>query len=327
MGKRGKLFIISVILTVLLVACLAIPDLSPYDDSPSLAIPTSVAHPTPTPFPPTPQIPPPTVQNMFLQLIAKIPAENGYGYVAADEFKREIGSTDKPFIIDVRDPDELMDTGYIEGAVNIPIRILLRELDKLPGQQAKILLYSNHGNRSGLGIAALLLLGYTDVHDLAGGLSSWVHISNYPVVTGALPAPAQVLTPQPVISDQATYDMLDSFLTHLPSDYYQVEPNTVSQELDGPNPPTLVDMNLPSDDQEFGYIKGSLKILFLDFFNHVDMLPSKDSPIVIYAVGGGHSSILVMGLREMGYTQVFSLKGGIIGWHNAGLPVLIGSGN
>ncbi len=259
--------------------------------------------------------------------MAKIPASKGYGYISADDFRNAMESAEKPFVIDVRDPDELANAGYIQGAVNIPVRVLLRDLDRIPGQQSDILIYSNLGNRSGLAVAALLLLGYTNVHDLAGGFSSWVHVSNYPVVTGSPPAAPPVITPNPVISDQATYNMLDAFLTYLPDDYYQEDPTTLLKQLNSPQPPTVIDMNLPSDDHEYGFIQGSLKILFLDFFNHLDMLPSKNTPIVIYAVGGGHSSILVMGLREMGYTQVYSLKGGIIGWDNARLPVLIGPGN
>jgi rhodanese-related sulfurtransferase len=264
---------------------------------------------------------------MFNGLLESIPKTQGYGYIQADALQADLGYTDKPFLLDVRNPSEVQANGYILSAVNIPLNSLLNNLDKLPAKNANIVIYSNSGYRSGMALAALMLLGYSDVHDLAGGFSSWVNASQYPIVTGLVPAAPQVLTPQPVITDQATYNMLDSFLSTLPDNYYEVTAITLSQELISANPPTLIDMNTTSDHQAYGYIPGAKLIGFTTFFSNLNQLPPKDAPIVIYAVGGGHSSILVMGLREMGYTNVYSLQGGILAWKATNLPVQMGGGN
>lgn len=310
--------ILMVILGTLVAACAGAPTQA---GAPGV----TQAAATPTPAPTLANLlPPQQVQSLFTNFLASIPADKGYGYISAADLKADLAFTDKPFLLDVRNAPELQQSGYILGAVNISISELLNNLDKLPSQNANIVIYSNSGYRSGMAVASLSLLGYTDVHDLAGGYSSWVHASQYPVVTGIMPAAPHVLTPNPIISDQATYNMMNSFLTSLPSNYYQVDAITLSQELISNNPPTLIDMNTSSDHQQYGYIGGAKFISFSDFFNNMNELPSKDSQIVIYAVGGGHSSILVMGLREMGYTNVYSLQKGILGWKAANLPVQSG---
>jgi rhodanese-related sulfurtransferase len=267
------------------------------------------------------------VLTLFSNLMDSIQANQGYGYVQPEALKAGLASETQPFLLDVRDPGELNQDGFILGAVNIPLRTLLRNLDKLPAQDADMVIYSHDGYQSGMALVALKLLGYTNVHDLAGGFSSWVHSSKYPIVTGVEPAAPTELTPYPVITDQGIYAMLDAYLSNLPDDYYEIDPLTLSGQLSSSTPPTIIDMNTDQDHSQYGVIKGSLNIPYSDFFKHIDELPSKDTPIVIYAIGGGHSSVLLMGLREMGYTNVFNLKGGILGWKNAGLPVETGSGN
>ncbi len=289
--------------------------------SPAATLASSPAAPASTP---ENTLPPQNVQSLFNGLLANIPEGKGYGYIQADALKANQAFASKLFLLDVRDPSEVKSNGYILGAVNIPLRSLLTNLDKLPAQNANIVIYSKSGNRSGMALAALMLLGYSNVHDLSGGFSSWVHASQFPIVTGLTPAAPRVLTPNPVISNQATYNMLNSFLSNLPDDYYQVDSITLSKELAGGSPPTVIDMNTASDHQQYGHIPGAVFIGFTDFFNNLDKLPSKDSPIVIYAVGGGHSSILIMGLREMGYTNVYSLQGGVLAWKAAGLPTQTG---
>jgi rhodanese-related sulfurtransferase len=75
-----------------------------------------------------------------------------------------------PFIVDVREPAEIEKTGYIAGSVNIPIRDLLKNLDKLPAQDQKIVITCASGHRGGYGMVALRLLGYTNVVNLNGGV-------------------------------------------------------------------------------------------------------------------------------------------------------------
>jgi len=63
---------------------------------------------------------------------ASVPADKGYGSVSATKLNEELADK-APFLLDVRETAEVEKDGYIEGAVNIPVRDLLNNLDKLPG--------------------------------------------------------------------------------------------------------------------------------------------------------------------------------------------------
>lgn len=49
-------------------------------------------------------------------------------------------------------------------------------------------------------------------------------------------------------------------------------------------------------------------------------IPEKDADIVLYCGGGFRSALAADALKQMGYTRVSSMDGGIRGWREAGLP-------
>ena len=52
-----------------------------------------------------------------------------------------------------------------------------------------------------------------------------------------------------------------------------------------------------------------------------DLIPDKSAAIVLYCGGGYRSVLSAANLQEMGYTQVFSMTGGIKAWRQAGYPL------
>jgi rhodanese-related sulfurtransferase len=52
-----------------------------------------------------------------------------------------------------------------------------------------------------------------------------------------------------------------------------------------------------------------------------ETIPDSGSEIVLYCGGGSRSALAAESLQRMGYTNVYSLKGGFSGWKNAGLPL------
>lgn len=257
----------------------------------------------------------------FAKLSDMLPPRSGYGVVQAATLQEELSTEPKPFILDVREPAEVETEGFIEGAINIPLRQLLKNLDKLPAMDSKIVIYDSHGHRSGMALAALRLMGFTDVRIIGGGLSGWRTGANLPLVTGSMPAEPQVLTPAPVISDQPLFDLMDGFLSNLPDDFFITSPETLAAALAGTEKPVIYDVRSPEERAEQGYIMGDVNIPFNDFFKNIDGLPDKAAPIVIYSGGGGRSAMIVMGLRQMGFTNVYNLDGGIFAWKSAELPV------
>jgi len=76
-------------------------------------------------------------------------------------------------VIDVREAEEFK-AGHIEGAVNIPIRFLVKNVAQLPKDKgAPMVIVCKSGIRAAYGTIALKLLGYTNVKDLQGGLLAW----------------------------------------------------------------------------------------------------------------------------------------------------------
>jgi rhodanese-related sulfurtransferase len=91
----------------------------------------------------------------------------------------------KPFVVDVRQPEDYA-KGFIDGAVNIPLRDLPASLGALPAIESDIVVACNSGHGSAIGMAVLQMLGYKKAKSLEGGMQAWRQAS-LPVVTGPVP--------------------------------------------------------------------------------------------------------------------------------------------
>lgn len=249
---------------------------------------------------------------------ASIPADKGYGSVSAGKLNEELADK-APFLLDVREASEIEKDGYIEGAVNIPIKSLLENLDKLPGLDDPIVIYCASGHRGGIALMTLKLMGYTNVRNLGGGLGGWKK-AELPVVTGSLPtAPVAISTP--IITDEALFTTLNDYLTTLPEGFNTVKADALATEL-AEKEPFLIDVRSQAEWDKDGYIEGATLIPFADFLTNLDQIPAdKDTRIVVYCASGHRGSMAAMALRLMGYTDVVNLGGGLNAWKAAKMPV------
>ena len=247
---------------------------------------------------------------------AGIPADKGFGSVKPSTLSEEL--VDKaPFLVDVREPAEL-ENGYIESAVNIPIRDLLQNLDKLPGLDEPIVIYCGSGHRGAFGLMALKMLGYTNVRNLGGGFGAWTK-AELPVAKDPIVAPEVISTP--IVENQALFNTLNDFLVNLPANFASVKAPDLSVELTEANAPILVDARSQGE-WDAGYIKGATLVEFPTFLDNLDKLPAdKDANIVVYCGSGHRGAIAEMAMYLMGYTNVRNLGGGFGAWKTAGLPV------
>lgn len=260
----------------------------------------------------------PDFQALFIDLVAGLPADKGYGTVKPAALSEELADK-APFLLDVREAAELEKDGYIEGAFNISVRDVLNNLDKLPDLDDPIVIYCGSGHRGGMLMAGLKFLGYTNVRNLAGGIGAWKK-AGLPVVTGSMPeAPAAISTP--IIADQPLFDLLNSYFTALPDDFYSTKSDKLAEALTGTTPPTIIDIRTAEEFAKDGYIKDAVNVPMQEIFNSLDKLPAMDAPIVVNCVSGHRGSIVVMGLRMLGYTNVVNLAGGLNAWKAANLPV------
>jgi len=256
---------------------------------------------------------------LLIEFWASTPADKGYSSVKATALNEEL-ATAAPFLVDVRETAELEANGYIEGAINLPIRTLLQNLDKLPGLDEPIVIYCASGHRGGMIMASLQMLGYTNVKNLAGGLGGWKK-AELAVEMGTLPTQPVAGTAPEV--DATRLANLNTFITNLPEGFSTVKPADLNVELTGTTIPFILDVRTV-DEFKAGFITGAVNVNINEVPANLTQLPAdKAAPIVVLCQSGHRGAIVMMYLQMMGYTNVRNLGGGMNGWINAELPVTI----
>ena len=83
----------------------------------------------------------------------------------------------------------------------------------------------------------------------------------------------------------------------------------------------ILDVRTPNEVAQ-GIIKNAVKIDFYDknFQAELDKL-DKSKPVLIYCRSGRRSGIAMSTLRDLGFSEVYNLQGGIIEWSEAGLDI------
>ena len=85
---------------------------------------------------------------------------------------------------------------------------------------------------------------------------------------------------------------------------------------------TFVDMREP-EELSLGYIKGSVFIRGDELeMQAKHLLPDKKAPLVLYCGAGIRSLLIAQTLKELGYSDVRTLAGGIEAWKEAGYEVV-----
>jgi rhodanese-related sulfurtransferase len=327
--KTYSIFALLIIFSMILGAC-ATPTSAPVQEpAPAAAQPAEPVQPAvpvkavaPTAVPPTPEpTPEPVVEvdveAMAAELIAALPADKGYGSVAAAKLNEELVEK-PPFLVDLREAEEIEKDGYIEGAIHIPVRELLKNLDKLPGMDQPIVVYCGIGHRGGFALAALTSLGYTKVRSLTGGIALWKG-AELPLVSGTIPEAKSISSPD--IYDAAVFELWDEFLSTLPQGFLVVKADKAAELLSESNAPVMIDLRTDAEVEKDGYIDGSIHIPMQSLLENLDKLPAKDTPLVLYCGIGHRGAVVLPILKMLGYEKVSSLYGGLRFWKSALMPV------
>jgi rhodanese-related sulfurtransferase len=108
----------------------------------------------------------------------------------------------------------------------------------------------------------------------------------------------------------------------------EVTPQDAKAELDAGTPAVLLDVR-EAHEWRRGYIDGALRIALDEVGDKADpamsghepaLTDNKDGRIIVYCASGVRSMLGGLTLKQLGYSNVASLAGGIDGWKMAGNP-------
>ena len=99
----------------------------------------------------------------------------------------------------------------------------------------------------------------------------------------------------------------------------RLSPAVAAERLASNEPPLVVDVRATRE-YEAKHIEGSVSIPLNHLAELADRLPT-DRPLLVHCAGGYRSSIAVSLLRQMGFTRISELAGGITAWEAAGFAV------
>ena len=204
---------------------------------------------------------------VWTDFLKNMPAD--YYTIKGDILYGQIKAGNTPFIVDVREPGEIETAGYIKGAVNIPLRTLLQNLDKLPALDKPIVVYCAIGHRGAMAMASLRLLGY-DARSLGGGFNAWAK-ANLPVETGK---PAEPVASSAAKVDALRLKDLNNYIANLPDNFDGMKDTDLLAALTSATPPTVIDVRTADEVKTSGYIKGSIFIPINELLNDMTKLPT-----------------------------------------------------
>ena len=249
------------------------------------------------------------------------------GMVAYDALRLEtlaamLAEDTPPFLLDVRQPEEVLALGHIEGAVLIPVRDLMKHLDRLPGFDTPIVVYCGSGWRCTIALPALGALGWTDVVVLKeDSYRGWV-AAGYSTVAG-LPPEAEALNA--ASPDPAMVARLDQTFGNIPEGWGAVTVEQFATELAEDPDLVVIDVRTTAEQAENGIVDSDnlIRIPLEELIRRKAEWPDdKDATVVIHAGTDHRSTIAMAMLWSYGYTNVRSLKGGLRAWTAAGYPVV-----
>lgn len=243
-----------------------------------------------------------------------------YNTIGVDALAEGLTEGQAPFLLDVRNVDEVEENGHIEGSVLIPLRELGDNYAKLPAFDTASVSYCGSGWRCTIAMTGLGALGYQEnlLSLKDGSFGGWVD-AGYAVVDG-LPPDAPVL--DAIDPDPSLALTIGEMFSSVPDGYGAIGADDLAAQL-AENPDLiLVDVRRSAEVEENGSIAGSTLITLEDMIAmKADWPADKSAPIAVYCGSGHRSTIAMTILWTYGYEDVVSLRGGFAAWKDAGFPV------
>jgi len=231
-----------------------------------------------------------------------------FGITTAEMLNTALAENPELVVIDVRTQAEVDEKGTVDAPnfLQIPLEEFVARSADLPASDASVAVYCGSGHRSTMAMTMLFAYGYNDVTSLQGGFSGWKE-AGYATVGGV-----------PTLADNYKV-MLASM-----NGYNTIKADGLLVELAEDKPPFLLDVRSAEELQENGHIEGATNIPLNELAQHLDLLPSFDTPIVAYCGSGWRATIAMTALHGLGWTNVRALKTPFADLGAAGYPIIPG---
>jgi phage shock protein E len=110
----------------------------------------------------------------------------------------------------------------------------------------------------------------------------------------------------------------DELVSEAKAETEQTDAETVHDAIGFDEGVAVLDVREP-DEFEAGHIPGAKPLpRGLLEYKVAEELPDKDARIVVHCVLGGRGSLAAESLKEMGYTNVANMEGGLSAWRGKG---------
>jgi rhodanese-related sulfurtransferase len=255
------------------------------------------------------------VEETDFDLIAGVDAymstiPEGYMVIKLDAFK-EIMDSGQAVVIDVREVGEYAE-GHIPDAVNIPLRTLAQNLDKIPGDKP-VVVYCKSGYRAGVAVSALRMLGYENARAFVASYKGWTGAGE--VVATELYWGESYNIPE---IEPELLAAVDEFLGNIPEGFLAMgDIEKLNDAID--NGAFLLDVREAREYLE-GHIPGAVNIPIRTLAQNLDQIPT-DRPVFIYCKSGHRAALSIAALQTLGFSNARTFPPGFAGWLDAGQPI------
>jgi rhodanese-related sulfurtransferase len=238
------------------------------------------------------------------------------------EVKALVDSGDDNFvIIEVRPQEEVSKTGSIPGAIAIPgVELPLRVADY--AQRGRKIITTCAGRTRGyISCATLKLMGIPHIYDLDNGTKGW-RLAGFEL---------QKKIPQGPAPSAQSREKADRFAEKLIKEE-GLQTISAGQLRDlrqkaGQETLYLLDVRTREEYEFIGHIPGAVSIPGGQAIQNTDdTAPVRNGKIVFICDNGTRAAITAYWYKQMGFSHIYVLEGGLQSWTQAGNALVSGSG-
>jgi rhodanese-related sulfurtransferase len=213
-------------------------------------------------------------------------------------------------VIDVREISEY-EEGHIPGAVNIPLRTVAANVDKIPTDR-QVYVYCKSGFRAAQALSSLGMLGYDNVLSYKPGWNGWTEanqeISTEEVVAEVVGAPD--IEPELLAA-------VDAFMSTIADGFYSAgDPATVGEARDAGA--FMLDVRT-SEEYDESHIEDATNVDLRALARDLVGVPT-DTNVVTYCGSGHRSAMAVAALHVLAADNVKGYGGTFDSLVEGGLP-------